>query len=177
MRGGILKEELRSRHFPFYNLKIYQALLKEWEQEGKIAVGSQTVGFVNYKVSLSPKDQDIIDKIRAAVLEGNFQPPGWRSIAQELDLGRDQEHLLYLLREGDLVKLSEDIYIHKNNLDKAEELVGNFLVQSNEISISETRDLLNTSRKYILPLLEYFDKAGLTERTGDVRILKQKGRP
>ncbi len=177
LRSGIPKEELRSRHFPYYNLRIYQALLKEWEREGKIQVDAQTVGPANYSVSLSSHDRDIVERIKKLTLEGAFQPPSWKTITQELNLQRDQEYLLYLIRQGDIIKISEDIYFHKDNLEKAKKLVNDYLRENDRITIGETRNLLNTSRKYILPILEYLDKIGITERIGDARKLKQRGRP
>lgn len=69
-----------------------------------------------------------------------------------------------------MVKISEDLYFEKSILALAREKITAALRDKGEITVAELRDLLNTSRKYALPLMEYFDKEKLTRRVGDKRL-------
>jgi selenocysteine-specific elongation factor len=59
---------------------------------------------------------------------------------------------------------------------EAEQKIIDYLRKNKEIKVSQFRDLLNASRKFVLPLLIYFDTHGVTIKRGDVRILGQKYR-
>jgi len=65
-----------------------------------------------------------------------------------------------------------DLFMDPASLQEAKDKVQTFLDQKKEISVSEMRDLLNSTRKYLIPLLEYFDAIGFTARKGDKRILR-----
>jgi selenocysteine-specific elongation factor len=80
------------------------------------------------------------------------------------------ELLQYLLRTGEIVKVTEDIFFLKDVLLEARQKVAGYLKDKGEISVGEMRDLLQTSRKYALPLLEYFDREKVTRRVGDKRL-------
>jgi selenocysteine-specific elongation factor len=72
-----------------------------------------------------------------------------------------------------IIKLEEKIFVHTKNLETAKKQLQEYLMKNQKITISEFKDLINSSRKYALPILVYFDSAGLTEREGDFRILKK----
>lgn len=72
---------------------------------------------------------------------------------------------------GYLVKINENIVFHRENYEKAKDILRNYLLENNEITLAEYRDLLDTSRKYVLPLLEHFDSIKLTKRVENKRTL------
>jgi selenocysteine-specific elongation factor len=75
-----------------------------------------------------------------------------------------------------LVSVGESIFFHKKYVAEAQEKLIDFLKNNNEIRISQFRDMLGASRKYVLPLLIYFDTHGITIKRGEVRVLGQKYR-
>jgi selenocysteine-specific elongation factor len=79
-----------------------------------------------------------------------------------------------LLEQGVLVKLEEEMYFHRDTLAELAELVKRTIQQKGSLSVGEFRDLTGSSRKFVVPLLEYFDRLGLTRRVGDVRVLAQQ---
>ena len=80
------------------------------------------------------------------------------------------ELLHYLCDQGILVKLAADIYFHVRAIAEAQEKLTH-LMNIEGFSLAEARDALSSSRKYTLPLLEYFDKKRVTRRIGEKRIL------
>ena len=73
-----------------------------------------------------------------------------------------------------MVKVTTDLYVSSAVLEKAKSALTAHLTAQGEITAAAFRDLLGISRKTAIPLLEYFDRTGLTLRVGDVRKLRKK---
>ena len=82
------------------------------------------------------------------------------------------ELLVNLRHRNLLVELADQILVHHVHLEKSKQVLVNHLEKHGRIRLAEYKDLLNTSRKFALPLLEYWDKTGLTKRVGDDRVLR-----
>ena len=76
-----------------------------------------------------------------------------------------------LIDDGTLVKVGESLFFHKDCLEEAKQKIKNFISERGGATPSELKNLLNTTRKYMIPLLEYLDKIKFTRRKGDSRIL------
>jgi selenocysteine-specific elongation factor len=85
------------------------------------------------------------------------------------------EILKIMAKEGILVRIKDSIYISKANHAKMMEKLKGFYAKKAEMTVGEFRDILNTSRKYALPFLEYLDSNRITMRVGDIRKLLFKG--
>jgi len=79
-----------------------------------------------------------------------------------------------MLRDGILVKISEDLYFHKDGLQKLRENYKNLLLKEGKATPASFRELSGLSRKFIIPLMEYFDLTKLTIRAGEHRLLREK---
>lgn len=174
LREGLPKEELRSRLFPQLSSKQFHHLLLAMEEDGLARVSSQEVALAGFTPSPTPAQEEQIEALSNLYREKKFQPPAWEEACQAVGLAEPaaQEILLYMLKKGILVKISEDLYFHAACLDLARQAVVKYLQERGEITVGEARDLLQTSRKYALPLLEYFDRERITRRIGDKRVLR-----
>ncbi|MCF8009987.1 MAG: selenocysteine-specific translation elongation factor [Clostridiales bacterium] len=172
LREGHPKEEIRSKKFPGLNNKQFDLFLQYMEKENLIITRGEVILIPEFIPIPGKKQEENIIKIKEILLSSGTQPPMWKNICKQLDLPNDQsvELLRYLLRNKILAKISDDIYLHYKVLDEAEEKLINYIREKGQISVSEARDMFNTSRKYTLPLLEYFDTKKITKRTGDVRV-------
>ena len=85
-----------------------------------------------------------------------------------------KEVLAVMMAEDQLVKISEDLYFYKPALGNLKDKLVSFLVKESEIDMPAFKDLTGLSRKFSIPLLEYFDKMKVTMRVGDKRILREK---
>jgi len=172
LREGYPKEELRSRKFQALNHKLFQLLLLEMEKDGPLRVTPQAVALQSFKPGPSPEQEKQLVKIRGTLKEAFFLPPSWGDLCRGAGLNESAgtELLQYLLRTGEMVKVSEELYFYRDVLLVAREKVVKYLLEKGEISVGEMRDLLQTSRKYALPLLEYFDREKVTRRVGDKRL-------
>jgi len=172
LREGYPREELRSRKFKQLNNKIFQLLLLEMKQDGLLRVTSQAVALQSFEPGPGPEQQKVITKIKKILKDAVFLPPSWRELCRRADFDETAgaELLQYLLRTGEMVKVADDLYFSGDIIVEAREKLSAYLREKGEISVGELRDLLKTSRKYALPLLEYFDREKITRRVGDKRL-------
>ena len=78
-----------------------------------------------------------------------------------------------LAKQGILVGLTEEIYLHRSALEEAKRLIKEELTHRGQMRLSEMREAWGTTRKFAVPLAEYFDRIGFTQRQGDERMLVQ----
>ncbi|MGA1874443.1 MAG: SelB C-terminal domain-containing protein, partial [bacterium] len=80
----------------------------------------------------------------------------------------------FLVDEGILIKLNEDLLFHQAVLSQIQKRLEEYLQGHGDITVPAFKELFGFSRKYAISLLEYFDSTGLTMRVGDKRILKKR---
>jgi len=172
LREGFPREELRSRLFSGFTTRQLQSLLKVMEGDQVIKLNLQTVALPGFQTRFDSGQQEFFQQLETIYREQGFQPPGWDSVSRQVGLNEVQsrEILQYCLHRGILVKVADDLYFHAGAIDAAKKLLLDFLEAKGEISVGEARNFLQTSRKYALPLLEYFDRVRITRRVGDKRV-------
>jgi selenocysteine-specific elongation factor len=115
-----------------------------------------------------------MDKIRKILDEQPMTPPELKEIEKQLGVNRAKltEVIRLLERERSVVRVATDLYYLPSTIDQVRTVLTKFLSEKGEMTAASFRDLIGSSRKYTIPLLEYFDREGLTIRIGDVRRLK-----
>ena len=81
-----------------------------------------------------------------------------------------------LAEEGKLCKVAEGIYFHGQAREDARKRLRDYLLEHGSVTASDARKLLDSTRKYSIPLLEHLDREGFTVRRGDVRELTREGK-
>jgi len=76
-----------------------------------------------------------------------------------------------MLKENTLVKVNEEMLIHRTTVDKLIADVKALKSKSPKIGVGEFKDLTGVSRKFAIPLLEYLDRQRVTRRVGDERVI------
>jgi len=173
LRTGISKEEIRSRFFGGLNNKLFSGVMELYRQEGIIKTVGENISLADFEPGPGKTLEQVLQKIEERYKKSGFQTPGWDEVAAEFKLNQgDSEELMnYCLNNRVIVKLEDNVFIHTENLERARDLITKHLRQHSEISLGEARDLLQTSRKFALPILSYFDKIRLTRRLEDKRVL------
>ena len=80
--------------------------------------------------------------------------------------------LKLLIDEGTILLLKDDVLLHYENLKEAIDLITKTITETGAIEAAQVRDLIGTTRKYVIPLLEHLDKIGITRRVENRRVLK-----
>jgi selenocysteine-specific elongation factor len=172
LRGGYPKEDMRSRLFARFNPKVFNTMLKYFEEEGRIVSKNNLVSTPDYHPQPGSRERQIIAAIITAMQENLFTPPGWEEIAATANILASElsEIIAYLCEQGELVKINESLYFSKAALEKGQELLNEYFAREKELTLATARDILDTSRKYALPLIEYYDRMHFTRRVGDSRV-------
>jgi selenocysteine-specific elongation factor len=165
LRIGMPREELRSRlgvaSSPFNILLIDLVNLNSIELIGK------TVKLTEHKITFSAKENQKIEELMAKFSELGVNSPSVK-IAKSY-IGEDVYSALIDL--GDLKAIAPDVVYRSEDYRHYIQLVTDHLKENERISAGELRDLLKTSRKYAIAMLEHLDDKGVTRRVGDERYL------
>ncbi len=171
LRPGMSKEELRTRLFGGIPLKPFQQLLRYWAQTGKIALTEQTVGLPQFMPAPTPELIAWREKTVAWLGKEPYSPPAWSELTDSLPPALRSEAYLWLVGSGIAVRIAEDMVWSAKAVAAAKERIASHIKETGSISLAGVRDLLQTSRKYALPFLEYLDTVKFTKRKGEERVL------
>jgi selenocysteine-specific elongation factor len=119
------------------------------------------------------------EKIEAVYQQAGLLPPFFREVAKSLGVSDSEAKriLKWMLEQGLLVKVKEDMYFHCSVLDDLKKRLLDFFEENEEITTPQFKELTQTTRKYTIPLLEFLDATRFSIRVGDVRRLRQKTQP
>ena len=162
LRVGAPKEELRSR----LNLapQVFNDVLNLLNGAGvTVEVGSM-VRLPDHTPSLGEAQRSAVDGYLRQLESNPFSPP--------TDIRIDPEVINLLDYEGQVVKVSESVVFASSAYDEMVGRISAHLSEHGEITVADVRDLLGTSRKYALALMDHLDHVRITRRVGDVRVLR-----
>lgn len=173
LKSGISKEELRTKVFEGIKPRLTDLIFEYFEADNIIKLQNQYVAQSGFKVQFNKLQTEIKVVIEKNYEENRFNPPKLTELAETSRLDKNQCQLVYnaLIEMGELVKLDEDIALSKGAYNEAVELLRKHIKENGSIQLGQFRDLLGTSRKYAMALLDYFDQSKITKRVGDNRVL------
>jgi selenocysteine-specific elongation factor len=171
---GMEMEELRAKMVYDLSPKLFRGLIETFSAEKIIAKEENLVRLAEHRVQVGGQERGLMDKIKAALGQQPLAPPELKEIEKQLGVSRAklQEIVRLLERERAVVRVATDLYYLSTAIDDLRATLKRFLLDRGEMTAASFRDLIGSSRKYTIPLLEYFDREGLTIRIGDVRRLK-----
>lgn len=173
LKVGMGKEELRTRIFKASKVKIFDELLNLYMKKVIIKLEGQFVSLGTFEIELSQEQLKKKNLLLDTYLEVNFSPINTAEQLNKLHFGsKDQPIIDYCLTVGDLVKLDDGLLIHKKWLEEAKSKLTTHFETHDTVELGEFRDLLGTSRKVAVLILEYFDNIKFTVRNENQRRLK-----
>ena len=175
LKPGMSKEELKTKFPPFLTSKLFNLTLNQMAKEQKIVQEENTVRLASHTVSLGSKQADVKNKILDTYLQAGLQPPYFKELSKSMDSDprRSRDILMHLVNEGAIIKVKEDLYFHAETIKKLRKKLVEFLESQGEINTPQFKEMTGVSRKYVIPLAEYFDSTNVTLRVGDVRKLRK----
>jgi len=166
LRRGIPREELKSRlklSSRLFNIALYRI-----SSEGNLEETGSLVRHVGYSIQFNLQQQSLVDGLLARFIASPFSPPTVKESLTEVG----EELYNAMIEVGLLIPIPPDVVFRKLDYDlMLTEIIG-LLNKKGTITAAEVRDHFNTSRRYVLALLEYMDAQGITVREGDSRRLK-----
>lgn len=168
LRLGPAKEEVRRKLG--LGGKEFSALLGAGEAAGELSVLRERVAPPNREITLNSGQAKLADGLRAAIREAGFHPLSVSELKEKVK-GRDTEEVIvYLTEQGQAVRIGDDLIMDAALLEEGARRTRAHLKANGKIAVAEFRDLLGTTRKYALPLLEWMDEQKITRRAGDERL-------
>ncbi len=173
---GMPRERLREAVFRGSSDSIFQAVIGRLAQNGSIIADGELVRSASFRTDLSPEEQKASDAMRSAILAAGLEVPRIEEVLTEVSgiPGQKARRLLALLVEGgEIVKVTDEFYFGTQPID---ELVARMrsladAAADRSIDVARFKELAGVSRKYAIPLLEYFDREKVTVRRGDTRMI------
>ena len=176
---GIARETLRERVFSRAAPEIFRAVIFELEKRGELQSEKDVVRSAGHSQMLSPADAELRDRMIGVVEKAALEAPSLDQLMEAAGVGPSQRAhgrkiLQLLIESGHVVRVQNELYFHSAPLHALKQLLikyGNEHEPDRLIDVGAFKDLAGVSRKYAIPLLEYFDVEHVTRRAGDKRII------
>jgi selenocysteine-specific elongation factor len=156
---------------------VFDRALKTLVERGTLVHEGDKVRRATFKVKLSKEDSECSGEIERIVRETRFNTPRIEELPGKLPKytkDRIERVLGMLVDGGAIVRLKDDILLHRDSVKEAGEIISRAIQEKGPIEAAAFRDLIGTSRKYVIPLLEHLDDLGITQRLENKRILRKK---
>ena len=172
LKDGLAKEELRSKLPAQLTPATFGWMLARLTEAGKIAVERDKVRLAEHRPTLSAAEEALKAKIEAAYRGAAFQPPTPEGVLAGLQAERKLLQAVFrrMVDDGILVKVKEDIFLHREHSQQLRERVLAHFQTRPSINVGAMKDLFGVSRKYAIPFLEHLDDVRITRRQGDERV-------
>jgi selenocysteine-specific elongation factor len=173
MKSGLAKEELRTKLPMEVDVKLFQILLNGLIKSKEILLEKDKLRLPTHQIS-SMDEKGLIKRVEEAVLKAGLQSPSPKELSEAWSEKEEgvQAVFEHLVHEGVLVKIKSGIYIHRVPFEHLKEELVSYLKKNKEITTPQFKEMTNASRKYAIPLIEYFDQIKLTIRLGEKRVLR-----
>jgi len=159
-RPGISKSEVAGK----LNLKSLPVIMQKIIDDGLLVEEGAVVRIPSFTVRLTKEQESKIDSFLKSLQQNPFSPPA--------DIMPEPDILSLLLKQKRIIKVSEGVVFSKDAYDEMVRRIIDYGREKGKITAAEVRDLLGTSRKYAIALLEYLDGKKITRRVGDERVIR-----
>jgi len=165
-RPGMPRGELGSKlqlSAAAYALTLHRLL-----EDGILVEEGATVRLPSHQIQLSREQQARVDAYLQSLARNPYAPPS--------DILPEPELLNFLIKQRRVVKVSDSVVFSASAYDEMVKKIIAHIKSKGKITLAETRDMFNTSRKYAQALLEHLDQEKVTRRVGDERVLGAESR-
>ncbi len=175
LKIGMLREELRARMPYDANARLFSFVMEKLLNAGSIILSKEHLSLAGSRPTLQDSQKDLQKKILTCYEKAGLMPLTLKELIEQLHVvEKEAVNLLGLLvRDGLLTKVSEELYFDSRAITRLTGDVVAYLDKNNEITTQGFKDLTGLSRKFMIPLFEYLDKAKVTVRVGDKRVLRK----
>jgi selenocysteine-specific elongation factor len=176
---GLLRETLRERRFARAAPEIFRAVMAHLERAGAIISEKEIVRAASHNLSLSTEDAALRDRLEKVYRDAQLEAPTFDEALARVNVpqaAREHARKIFqlLIDAGLLVRVSQDLFFHRAALDALIAKLRDYACEHEPerlIDVPTFKEIAGISRKYAIPLLEYFDRERITRRAGDKRII------
>ena len=177
LKIGMSKEEIRSKYLKDVKPRLGDQFINKMAELRDVKVINQNIALKDFEVSLNDEQAKIKSDIEKMYLDSATEPVKLENVISNLKYDKkDIEQVFKLmLDENILMKAKDDMIFHRDVLEAHKTAVIGYLKANGSIKLADFRDLIGTSRKVAMSLLEYFDEQKITKRREDERVLGPQG--
>ncbi len=175
MREGLSREELRQRLSAELDPRLFLKVLGALVDGTKVEVDKEVVRLKGRGRTLTVNEEGARARLAAELSAAALAPPTVNELAQKLQLPAPRVHelLKVVMAEGRAVRVSEDLYFDAGALGQLRERLVAHLREKKEITTQAFKEMVGQTRKFVIPLSEYFDREKVTLRVGEKRVLRR----
>ena len=167
LRRGTPREELKSRLK--LQSRVFNALVKKLVAENAIVEAGSALAIVGHEIKFDSSQQAKVQGLMRRFAQNPYSPPSVKE--SQVEVGEDV--VTALIELGQLKQLTADVVFRDEDYQAMVAKVRAFITEKGQITVADARDLFDSSRKYMLALLEHLDATGITIRDGDFRKLRR----
>ncbi len=176
---GIARETLREKIFATLAPEIFKAALQSLEKTNKIVSEKDFVRLAAHNLELSAEEKIVRERLEKIYKSAKLEVPTLENAladaTQNTSLNKEQARKIFqlFLNSGEIIKGSEDFYFTSEAITRLIKNLKEFAAKTPDrlIDVAAFKDIANVSRKYAIPLLEFFDREKVTRRAGDKRLI------
>ena len=175
MRPGAPRGALRGALPENVPRAAFELALARLVARGVVEVAESLARLADFVPRLTQRQEAIAARLRADAMIGGLEPPTPREWSEQLglDAAELREVLAHLERDGSLVHAPGDLWFDRVSVDELRAKVVARLEAEDSLDTNAYKDLIGTTRKYAVPLMELFDAEHLTVRRGETRVLRR----
>lgn len=176
---GMLRETLREKVFAHLPSEIFKKTLQILAERVEVSAEKDVVRLVSYSQNLSPNEKQILEKLQSIYETSKLEVPTLENAlldsikGMKSTLNEARKVFQLLLDSGEIIKISNDFYFSAKVINELVEKLKIYADRTSNrlIDVPSFKDIAGISRKYAIPLLEYFDQIKITRRAGDKRLI------
>ena len=149
--------------------KLFDEVIARLVEEGKLVASGAFVRLTGFRPTFDEQQAQEAARILEVVRAARFSPPDLERLLGEL--AGEKEVVGALLEQGRLVNIGKGLIYLDDTLAEVKTYVAEAVAATGAIDVGTLRDVLGTTRKYAVALLEYMDQVGFARRIGDQRVL------
>jgi selenocysteine-specific elongation factor len=170
LEWGMSAEELRGKLGKRLERAVLDAALADLERDRKIARKGGLVRWGGADVALSAEQEKLAVEIESKLKHSGANPPTLDDLRSELGGGEFDAIVKLMAAGGRVVKVTTSMFFHPDIMGQIRKAVLAHFETEQELTVPRFKDLVGVTRKYAIPLLEYFDREGVTTRSGNIRV-------
>ncbi len=169
---GMTIEQLRQE--TRWDKAVLDGVAGSLKGDGRLVEQNQRLALAGYRATFRDEDAKFSEMIETLFRRQAFNPPGPEELVEKTGAPpATVDKILKLLREHErLVPVGEGLLFHREAVDRAQAVLVEHLRNQGRLESVQFKYLLDTTRKFAIPLLDYFDRVGLLRRVGNTRYLK-----
>ncbi len=173
LRLGVSKEEIRTQMARPADPQLLEWCLADLQKQGRLRFQDAYIAAADFAPKFSGEQEAALHRIEHMYRAAGVTPPLLSEATTGIRQPKMAEEIIkFLLETGALVRIEGDLLFHREALVQITDGVRAYLQQHGKIAVGDFKNLFNISRKFAVPLLEYFDRIQLTIRRGNDRVLR-----